>query len=449
MAKFLEEKRAYPRVKSNVKVEMAKNSSADSVDLSEGGLSLSSVETIASPTLSLRINFADKKLDFKTNAKLVWKRNLEDGSSLYGMEFVNLNEIQKKSLREELIKIQTQDLLESIKDAETKKQVSNFFLQDVLNYISEIIALVPHLSKQDYSMDLEKKLDQLNTQILLKGYCLEELLSDKTVMQRIKENFRQLVGVWVYKSVIVKRGFDKPRGYPGDYQMLEIVYDNKPISRNIGSYFDNNFLKSPYAVAVRIRKNRLRELLEKFIGETKLNKFNIFNIACGSCREILELLPNLATRSSVLFTCLDWDEEALNFSRDILLPIAPQNVEFKFVKEDIMNMVKDEKVARSFFGQNLVYSIGLIDYLPDRVLKKLIQALYGLLQKDGKLILTHKNREKTFPSIPPDWFCDWKFVSRNKEEAVKLLYNCGISKFSLSIESDDFGYIYYFIITKI
>jgi hypothetical protein len=163
----------------------------------------------------------------------------------------------------------------------------------------------------------------------------------------------------------------------------------------------------------------------------------------------IELLPNLATRSSVLFTCLDWDEEALNFSRDILLPIAPQNVEFKFVKEDIMNMVKDEKVARSFFGQNLVYSIGLIDYLPDRVLKKLIQALYGLLQKDGKLILTHKNREKTFPSIPPDWFCDWKFVSRNKEEAVKLLYNCGISKFSLSIESDDFGYIYYFIITKI
>jgi hypothetical protein len=224
MAKFLEEKRAYPRVKSNVKVEMAKNSSADSVDLSEGGLSLSSVETIASPTLSLRINFADKKLDFKTNAKLVWKRNLEDGSSLYGMEFVNLNEIQKKSLREELIKIQTQDLLESIKDAETKKQVSNFFLQDVLNYISEIIALVPHLSKQDYSMDLEKKLDQLNTQILLKGYCLEELLSDKTVMQRIKENFRQLVGVWVYKSVIVKRGFDKPRGYRGDYHMLDIVY---------------------------------------------------------------------------------------------------------------------------------------------------------------------------------------------------------------------------------
>jgi hypothetical protein len=449
MPEILEEKRAYPRVKANLKVEIAKNAYANSVDLSEGGLSLSSLETISSPTLSLRINFADKEFDFKTNAKLVWRRNLEDGSSLYGMEFINLNEIQKKFLREELIKIQTRGLLESIRDIETRKQVSDFFLQDVLSYINEIIALVPHLAKQDYSMELEKKLDRINTQILLKGYCLEELLSDQTVMQRVKDNFRQLAGAWVHKSAIVKRGLEKPSGHPEDYKMLEIIYDNKPISRNIGVYFDNSFLKSPYAVAVRIRKNRIRELLEKFIGETKLNKFNIFNIACGSCREILELLPNLATRSSILFTCLDWDEEALKFSQDKLLPVKPKNIDFKFVKEDVMNLIKNEKDAQQFSGQDLIYSIGLIDYLPDRVLKELIQVLYGLLQKSGKLILTHKNREKTFPSIPPDWLCGWKFVPRNKDEVIRLLYNCGISKFSLSIESDDFGYVYYFTLTNL
>jgi hypothetical protein len=449
MPKILEERRVYPRIKTSVKVEMADNLSLNSLDLSEGGLSLSAVDAILSPTLSLGISFTDKQLDFKANAKLVWKRNLGDGSSLYGIEFVNLNAIQKKALREKLIKIQTQGLLESIKDIETRKQISDFFLHEVLAYINEIIVLVPHFAKQDYSVELEKSLDRINTQILLKGYCLEELLSDNAVMPRVKDNFRQLVGAWVYKSAILKHGFEKPHGYPGDYKMLDMIYDNKPISSNIGSYLDNAFLKSPYAVAIRMRKNRMRELLEKFIGERKLNKLNILNIACGSCREILELLPNLAVGSPVLFTCLDQDEEALNFSRDILLPIAPQYIKFRFVKEDITNMVKDEKVARSFSGQNLVYSMGLIDYLSDSVSKKAIQALYGLLEKGGKLILTHKNREKTFPSIPPDWFCDWKFVPRNKDEVVKLLYNCGISPFSLSIESDDFGYIYYFTLTKL
>jgi hypothetical protein len=353
-----------------------------------------------------------------------------------------------KSLRES-ISSQISGFLNEIKDAEAKKQVSHFFLKDLLDYIGKIIELSSDISKQkEYSLELERKLDQLNTQILLKGYCLEELLSDKKIMQKVKDNFRQLIGIWIYKSEIVKRAFKKPRGYPGDYKMLECIYENKPISKDLGEYCDNNFLKNPYAVAVRMRKDRLREMLLSFLNGTKSSKINILNIACGSCREIRELLPNLRTKGSITFNCLDWDEEALKFSQDTLLPIRPRNVEFKFIKEDVMNLIKKENNAQSIGKQDLIYSIGLIDYLPDRVLKKLIYALFQFLQKDGKLLLTHKNREKTFPSIPPDWFCDWKFVSRNKEEALNLFYNCGISGFSFSLESDDFGYIYYFTLTK-
>jgi len=448
MAKVSEERRSYPRIKSNLKVGILNDIIGNSVDLSENGLSFNSAEVISSPVISLKINFPNKELEFKTDAKLVWKRDLEEGKSLYGVEFVELKENQKVALRKELIKIQIDGLLNEIKDPEAKKQVSDFFLKDILYYISEFDKLKLSLRKE-FSEEIERKIDHLHTQILLKGDCLDILLSDKPIMQKVKDNFRQLIGAWVYKSAIVKRAFEKPRGYPGDYKMLEIVYDNKPISRNIaGVFFDTNFLKSPYAVAVRIRKDRLREMLLDFLNVTKLNKVNILNIACGSCREIRELIPNLQTNSSIIFHCLDWDEEALRFSQDTLLPIRPKNVEFKFIKEDVMNLIRNEANIQSIGKQDLIYSIGLIDYLPDRVLKKLIFALYQLLEKNGNLILTHKNREKTFPPIPPDWFCDWKFVSRNKEEVVKLFYTCGISRFSLSIASDDFEYIYYFTLTK-
>lgn len=450
MVKIPEEKRWYPRIKTNLRVNVSKNISGESIDLSEGGLSLNSVEFISSPAISLQINFPGTDFKLKIDAKLVWKRDLETGASLYGMEFTHLNEIQKAELRKELIKIQTERLLSEIKDIETKKMVSNFFLKDLLEYINEVIKLIPYFSREDkYSEDLEKRLEQLNTRFLLKGYCLEELLADKKNMQKVKDNFRELVGTWAYKSVIMKRAFEKPRGYPGDYRMLEIVYDNKPISKNVGVYFDNYFLKNPYAVAVRIRKDHLREMLINFLNETDLNRVSILNIACGSCREIRELLPSLKTKSSIIFNCLDWDEEALKFSQDTLLPIKPKNVELKFIKEDVMNLIKNESTALSLVKQDLIYSIGLIDYLPDRVLKKLIYALYQLLQKNGRLILTHKNREKTFPPIPPDWFCDWKFVSRNKDEVIKLFHDCEMSDFSLSLEADDFEHIYYFTITKI
>jgi SAM-dependent methyltransferase len=451
MTKITEEKRSMPRIKAKLKVDLPKDISCDSIDLSEGGLSFNSQENISSPSIPLKLHFPDKGPELKINAKLVWRRGFEDGTSSYGVEFAGLSEAQKTALREELIRTQLSGLLNDVKSPETKEQISHFFLKGVLGYINEMSKLIPLLSREERcSEELEAKLDRLNTQILLKGYCLEELLSDKAIMQRAKDNFRQLIGAWVYKSAIVKWAFEKPKGYPGDYKLLEIIYDNKPISKGLGVYFDNNFLKSPYAVALRLCKDHLRDLLRDFIEQTKSGRMNILNIACGSCREIRELLPYLKTQSPVKFSCMDGDEEALEFSQALLSCRAPGNIEFKFVKEDIMNVIKgDVPIENRFSKQDLVYSIGLIDYLGDADSKKLIRSLYQLLREGGKLILTHKNRDKTFPPIHPDWLCDWKFVPRNKDEVVRLFYTCGISGFSTSWESDNFGYVFYYILTKL
>ncbi|MCM8774527.1 MAG: PilZ domain-containing protein, partial [Candidatus Omnitrophica bacterium] len=276
MDKILEGRRSYPRIKSNLRVDISKDILAETIDLSEGGMGFSTQEIITSPEISLQIQFPESNFRFKTEARLVWKRDLESGGSWYGVEFTGLNEAQKAELRKELIKIQIKGLLNEIKIPETKKLVSDFFLRDMLNYIGEVIKLGLCVTEEKrYCEDLERNLDQLSTQILLKGYCLEEVLSDKKIMQKVKELFRHLISTWAYKSVIMKRAFEKPRGYPGDYRMLEIIYDSKPISKNIGVYFDNYFLKNPYAVAVRIRKDRLREMLINFLNETDLNKVNI------------------------------------------------------------------------------------------------------------------------------------------------------------------------------
>lgn len=447
MDKFSEEKRSYPRVKTDIKIGLPNKASAESVDLSEGGACFNSTETISSPVISLQINFPDKKV--KINAKLIWKRDLTDGESLYGVEFTNLDEQQRAMLRKELMETQINELLSAIKDRDVKKQVHHFFAVDMLDYMTELLKVSAHLSVGNQNLDeVEKKFFHLNNQILLKGYCLEEVLENKILTSKNKELFRFLVGTWAYKSPIVKRAFEKPRGYPGDYLMLEIVYNNRPLAKDgMGFYFDKYFLSNPYAVAVRYRKDKLREILKNEIKQSALKTIKIFNIACGSCREIKELPAGIFQNKTVVFTNLDWDEEALDFSR-IALKDLPANSKCDFVKEDIMNLIKGAGTAKTFEKQDLVYSIGLIDYLPDRVLKLFMQYFYGLLKEKGKLVLTHKNKEKTFSPIAPDWFCNWKFVPRTKEEAIKLFYNCGIKSFDLSTEVDEFNDIFYFTITK-
>ncbi|UCC94578.1 MAG: PilZ domain-containing protein [Candidatus Omnitrophota bacterium] len=444
-----EEKRSHLRVKAKIKVDIAEKIHANSIDVGEGGLSFSSQETISSPALSLQVCFPDQRVSLKAKARLVWRRDTEAGACLYGVEFVNLKEAQKKTLRAELIKTQIGGLLQQIQHPEIRENVCHFFLKDILDYISDVTRLTSQLSnKKSYSQELEKELEHLNNQILLKGYCLELLLADKSIMQRVKNNFRYLVSTWAYKSTIVKRAFEKPRGYPGDYRMLEAVYDNRPVSKKIGCYFDTNFLKSPYAVALRLRKDHLREMLRVYIAQGGTNPIRILNIACGSCREIRELVPALRTHHPIVFTCLDLDQEALNFAHQILSSCISSDIKYKFVKNDVSHILKDKLALQSLGKQNFIYSIGLIDYLPDRVLKKLIAALYERLDEGGKLILTHKNKDKTFPPISPDWFCNWQFVPRDKYKVIELIHESKIPHFSLSVESDSFNYIYYFTIIK-
>ncbi|MCM8756751.1 MAG: PilZ domain-containing protein [Candidatus Omnitrophica bacterium] len=450
MRKIYHEKRAHSRIKTKFDITDFKNLSEETVDISEGGLSFYSQEIITTTQpISLQINFPHKKIGLKTKVRLVWKKAFEDKPSLYGMEFVSLNKKQQLLLRKELIKNKIHPLVNNIDDNKIKRYLCRFFLKDILEYINEMENILISLKgRKDYSLEIEKEIERLNNCILLKGYCLELLISEKEIIQRIKDNFRELVGVWIYKGNIVKWAFDKPYGYPADHKIIELIYENKPISQGIGLYFDNIFLKSPYAVAIRLRKEHLKKLILKFIEECNLSNINILNFGCGSSREIREILTLLKSQSNIIFTCIDTSIDALSFSQQALSSNNYKNTSFKFINQSVLDIIKPTYPLDNLGKFNLIYSPGLGDYLPNRILKKFIYTLYQLLETNGKLIITHKNREKTFPPLFPDWLCNWKFVLRNKEEIINLIYNCGISNFSLSSESDHFNYIYYFTITK-
>ena len=80
----------------------------------------------------------------------------------------------------------------------------------------------------------------------------------------MKLHFRKSIEPWFSQSFLMSRGLNKPNGHPGDYETLEAIYDNKPISSGIGEYLDRYFLNAPLAVAVRNRKDRMRDILFDF-----------------------------------------------------------------------------------------------------------------------------------------------------------------------------------------
>ncbi len=336
-------------------------------------------------------------------------------------------------------------------DKNIRPQVEGFFNKDVRQYHQALSALFDETANRKIkSEEIESRLTSLTNDLLLKGNALEGIVNP-VGMKKIKQLFRELTGCWFYQSPIMKMGYEKPRGYPGDYELFEIIYNGKPLAKEktIGFYFDKYFLNNGYTNAVRTRKNKMKNILQDLMETNNSSRLRLLNVACGPCREMRELLsdPLLASRANVCFTGLDNDEDSLKFSKSILDKLPP-NIVVRFLKENVLSLFRDSKYYDIIGKQDVVYILGLTEYLPDRIFKKLIYFLSQLLDDKGMLVITYKDKDIPFPSVPPDWLCDWAFIKRSKDDLVKAAEGLGLDKYSLRIEREGSGTIFFLILTK-
>jgi len=287
---------------------------------------------------------------------------------------------------------------------------------------------------------------KVTKEILNKGDELELLINDNDLIKKIKHTFRHLGARFALESDFVKHAFLKPHGYAGDFNIIETVYDNNVTSPGLGYCVDKIFQQDGYARAVRSRKELMKKYLVDFIKKPGTSDLNILNIACGSCREIREMFKEFIfdSEKKVNFTMIDQDKDALNFSKDHLSG-SSDIAAYNFLAHSVYDYVKDpDKYREILEGQDLVYSIGLADYLPDDALKSLIRFAYSLLKPGGRLVFAHKD-SKNYKPLAPDWWCDWTFYLRNEPEVVDLVQNSGISNFSIKTERENATNIIFFL----
>lgn len=325
-------------------------------------------------------------------------------------------------------------------------KVVGFFKNEVAVYLDFLKHIERKIKRNDFDPDeIQDALNNRTYWIVKRGYELERLIEHKPLVEEIKKSFRNLILNWMGESLILKRALMKPRGYPGDYQMLEYIYGNEPISEGIGYYFDRGFLSSDLCIAVRNRKDMMAKLIKDFLKERNKPEINILNLACGSSREINEIpeaLIDYDTNLNIVF--VDHDELALDYSNSKLK--GKKRLKATFVKEDIISIVRSGK-KDLFKEKDLIYSIGLIDYLPDRVLKKFVNLCYGGLNPGGRLILSHKDQNEYIP-MREDWLTDWKFIPRNEGKLLDIVTNAGIQRSGIKIIREDSRIVFFLIIDK-
>ncbi len=442
--------RSTPRVGFSSQFTILPNINGHLIDLNYKGLSFLVADEIPMECMTISLKLFSKKLDL--NIKPHWKRRTDKPEEyIYGASILDSNNEVFMQILKYMILTKFKDVTKNIKDRKVRKEVL-FFSKKVRDYIFKLEELSNLIQSNNYSS--EQVLSQLSLgtdEIVSLGDNLRSKINDKNLFNRIKKEFRSLASPWAYKSTIVKHSYDKPRGYPGDYETLEVIYDKKIITKkkNIGYFFDLYFLKNPYAEAVRNRKDMLKIDIYNYVNK-KNNAIKILNLASGSCREIRELINKAGDNfinKEILFSCLDWDIESLNFSEN-QLKNSPHNIKIEFIREDILNYIKNRDFFEKKGQYDFIYSIGLADYLPDRVIKKLIKTSFDGLRSDGVFVLAHKDREKVFSHLPPEWFCDWVFIPRNQSETLALFESIGLVGYEYEIRRDQSGDIFFIYLKK-
>ncbi len=216
----------------------------------------------------------------------------------------------------------------------------------------------------------------------------------------------------------VERCYAKPCGYAGDFLTMELIYQNQPSGfGRLGAVLDQCFLNLPAAQAVRNRRGLLVEEIAGVIEQQQGAVAYITSLACGPAAELFDIFQRLADPAQLSASLIDFDWQALAFVAD-KRDKAKLRHHMHLINANLIYLALGrQKIALN--NQDLVYSVGLIDYLNDNLVIKLINYIYDLLKVGGKVILGNFhpcNPDK----VMMDYVLDWKLIHRTEEDLDRL-----------------------------
>ncbi len=272
---------------------------------------------------------------------------------------------------------------------------------------------------------------------------VESLLGeDREQIKAAQERFREEIAPWFDRSWLMHRAKTKPRGYPGDYRLLAAMYDNQPKSRGIGGYVDLYLLNSTLARAVRGRLAAARQFLAEELSVRRGDVF-VLNVASGPCREYLDGVER-PTGCNFHVACVDQDEEALDYVNKHVVAAGNGVPDIECVRYNALRMSSASANIRKFGRRDIIYSIGLCDYIPDRHLVRLLRGWRDSLSEGGALYVALKDATR-YDKNECQWLADWYFFQRTEEDCRELYRQAGFDVDDLEMSREATGVIMNFV----
>ena len=249
------------------------------------------------------------------------------------------------------------------------------------------------------------------------------------------------------KGRYLTHSLEKPYGYAGDFEIIDMIYRNSPNSSGLERLYDNYFQMSAISIAVRNRKEDFKKIILDFVRKSPKKNIKIMDLASGPCRDVCELLSvgHLESKK-VQFDCYDSDPSSIKYARKLIKDHP--SVTF-FNQNAIRIALMKDIVAKIPQRYDVVFSTGLFDYLDYGVSVRLIQNLKKILSKNGALVISDVRDKFSNPSIYfMEWVADWSLIYREDDEFRNIFLDAGFTENNLSCSYEQQGVMQYVLATN-
>lgn len=257
------------------------------------------------------------------------------------------------------------------------------------------------------------------------GGWINEFLASQPPAAQIEAAQARITGLiraWSRTGPFFDRSYSKLRGYPGDYETYEIIYNGRPGGADApAQILDDYYLHTRIARALRARPAYLADRLGQSIRKWEAQErtpVRVLSLCCGPARELVLLATDPASNKAVTVTCLDQDPEALRYVRNRLT--GQWNGRVSYVRADVLRFAREP--LRPSLPFHMIYAAGLFDHLADELAAQLLQDCYGLLVPGGHLLVSSLSAAAPANELALfQWLLEWPLVCRG-EAALRQLF---------------------------
>ncbi|MDW7679912.1 MAG: class I SAM-dependent methyltransferase [bacterium] len=118
--------------------------------------------------------------------------------------------------------------------------------------------------------------------------------------------------------------------------------------------------------------------------------------------------------SGIHWKLIDKDKQALAYARQNIP--RREDVILNFISAGIVDIISRNV---PLIQQDIIYSLGLLDYLEDKIAIKLLKSLYKSLKPGGTLLMGNFSRHHSLQLLM-EVFSNWKLIYREEEQLFAL-----------------------------